>query len=82
MEQRLPLGSNTSSLTPPATFTELTKPLASVPPSELCNPIPNVTLLSHPHLFKIITPINVDHLQTLLTSHLNQPLINSVDRSL
>jgi len=48
------------------------------PLSELNNPIPNATLTSHLHLFKIITPINVDWFQELLTSHPNQPLVGSV----
>ena len=69
---------NASSLTPSATLTELAEPLPGVPPSELNNLIPNATLISHMHLLQIITPINVDLFQTLLSSHPNQPLINSI----
>ena len=46
--------------------------------SGLHNPIPNLTIMSHPHLFKIVTPVKVDRLEQLLTTHPNQPLIQSV----
>src|SRR5260370_28251053 len=35
------------------------------------------TIQSHPHLFKIITPICIKHLKALLHEHLNHPLVES-----
>jgi len=60
------------------TFTEIATPLPNIPVSELLNPVPNSTLASHPHLFKIVTPVNVDKLEQLLVSHPNRPLVKSV----
>ena len=40
------------------------------------------TLLSHPYLFKVVTPINVDKFQALLTHHPNQPFVHSVCHAL
>ena len=64
--------------TPSATFTEIAAPLPDVPPSESCNHIPNSTITSHPHLFKIVMPIKVDCFEQCLSSHPNWPLIDSV----
>ena len=63
-------------------LTEIALPLPDVPPSELLNHTTLSTLTSHPHLFKIVTPINVDRLEKLLESHPNQPLITSVCKGL
>jgi len=64
--------------TPSTSFTEITLPLPHVPAAELNNTIPNTTIASHPHLFKIITPVKVDRLKQLLTLHPNQALVRSV----
>jgi len=68
--------------TPSASFTEIAAPLPDIPSSEIHNSIPNSTISSHPHLFKIVTPIKVDHFELLLASHPNQPLIKSVVQGL
>ena len=47
-------------------------------PDEFNNTEAITTIANNPHLFKIITPINVPRLRELLTSHLNQPLADSV----
>ena len=78
VEQGLLWVQNVPSFTPSATFIELAEPLPSVPQSELLNLVPNATLIFHPHLFKIVTPINVNYLQTLPAAHPNQPLVESM----
>ncbi|KAG2046443.1 hypothetical protein BDR06DRAFT_899221 [Suillus hirtellus] len=40
------------------------------------------TVKKHPHLFKIVTPINVNHFQDLLTDHPNQAFVKSVCHAL
>ena len=40
------------------------------------------TIHSNPHLFRIVTPINADCFQSLLSSHPNQPFLKSVCRRL
>src|SRR5882724_13320611 len=59
-------------------YTEIAAPLLDIPPSESGNPIPNLTITTHPQLFKIITPIKVHRFEQLLSSHPNRPLIGSV----
>jgi hypothetical protein len=56
---------------------------ALLPPplaDQLTNAIALHTLATAPHLFKIITPIDVDHLHNLLQSHPNRPLITLICR--
>jgi hypothetical protein len=43
----------------------------------LNNQVALATLHSHPHLFHITTPINIEHFHTLLVSHPNQALVKS-----
>src|SRR5882724_4311632 len=69
---------NASPQTPSATYTEIAAPLPDVPPSESRNPIPNLTITTHPHLFKIVTPIKVHRFEQLLSSHPNRPLVGSI----
>ncbi|KAF8589849.1 hypothetical protein K439DRAFT_1612418 [Ramaria rubella] len=64
--------------TPSATFSETAPPLPFVPHSELVPSPANDTIQSHPDLFKIVTPINVDHFESLLSSHPNPALVHSV----
>ncbi|KDQ52375.1 hypothetical protein JAAARDRAFT_198293 [Jaapia argillacea MUCL 33604] len=57
-------------------------PIPNVPPQELSNPVVLNTISSHPHLFKIVTPINVDEFENLTRGHPNQALIQSVVKGL
>ena len=61
-----------------ADWTEIARPLASVPLSELNNVVANETINCHPDLFKVTTPINVDTLESLLVRHPNPPFVKSV----
>ena len=63
-------------------WTELAEPLPSPPASEFDNVEALDTIYSHPDLFAITTPINVDHFKSLLSSHPNQPFVQSVCRGL
>ena len=40
------------------------------------------TIHSHPELFQITTPIDINHFESLLSSHPNQPFVKSVCRGL
>ncbi|KDR79789.1 hypothetical protein GALMADRAFT_15607, partial [Galerina marginata CBS 339.88] len=57
-------------------------PLPRPPQHEIDNPAVQETLRTHPHLFKIETPINVDVFESLLLSHPNQPFVTSVCKGL
>lgn len=61
-----------------AAWTESAPPLPSPPENELSNPIALRTIYDNPHLFKIVTPIDVDRLELLLSSHPNRPLVISI----
>jgi len=65
-----------------ADWTKQAKPLPSVPITELHNATTMHMIRSCPDLFKIITPINVDHFEALLVLHPNRPFIESVCRGL
>jgi len=65
-----------------ADWTERAKPLPSVPVTEFHNAVAMHTIDSHPDLFKIVTPINVDRFEALLASHPNRPFVESVCRGL
>jgi len=67
---------------PSATLTEISELLPDIPDNELCNTATLATLKSHPHLFKIVTPIRVDHFESLLESHPNQLFIVSICKGL
>ena len=60
-------------------FTEL---LPAPPASEFDNLEALETIHNHPDLFSITTPINVNCFQSLLSSHSNQPFVESVCRGL
>ena len=62
---------NDISKSPSATATETTDLMPDVPLSELLSPIPNETISKNHHLFKIVTPIKVNHFEMLLASHPN-----------
>jgi hypothetical protein len=53
-----------------------------MPDSELSNEAALHTIHSNPHLFKIVTPINVDAFEALLSTHPNRILVDSVCFSL
>ncbi|KAA1471911.1 hypothetical protein DENSPDRAFT_859206 [Dentipellis sp. KUC8613] len=57
-------------------------PLPSPPENELNNAAAQQTLAKYSHLFKIVTPINVDKLESLLKDHPNKPFVDSVCRGL
>ena len=57
-------------------------PLPDVPRAVRDDPVVNHTLRNHPHLFKIVTPINVDCFEALLVDHPNQPFVLSVVKGL
>ena len=61
-----------------AEWSETAVPLPRPPKSELENPVANVTIASHAHLFDIKTPINIDVFQSLLSLHPNRPFVESV----
>ena len=63
-------------------WTELAEPPPSSPVSKFDNVKALDTIHSHPDLFTITTPINVDHFESLLSSHPNQPFVQSVCRGL
>jgi len=73
---------NTIPHSPSATLTEIAEPLLDIPDNELHNAAALTTLNSHPHLFKIVTPIKVDRFEQLLEAHLNKPLVRSVCKGL
>ena len=63
-------------------WTELAEPLPSPPASKFDNVEALDTIHSHPDLFAITTPINIDRFESLLSSHPNQPFVHSVCRGL
>ena len=65
-----------------ADWTECAKPLSSVPSSELTNSVALDMIHHHPELFKIVTPNNVDHFETLLATHPNHPFVMSICQGL
>src|SRR5258708_6648869 len=67
---------------PSATYTESASPVPSVPASDYWYTEITHTIHSHPHLFPIITPINVDPFEHLLHDHPNNELVVSVCQGL
>jgi hypothetical protein len=65
-----------------AQVSTLLPPVPSPPRQELDNQMAQATLNTHPDLFDIVTPVNVDAFTSLLDSHPNQPFVTSVVRSL
>ena len=61
-----------------ALWAEYREPLPSVPLDEFRNKEAIHTISLFPHLFKIISPINVPHLKDSLVDHPNQPFVDSV----
>ena len=48
------------------------------PPEQLIHPASRQTVLSHPEIFKIVTPVKVEVFEDLLLDHPNQPFVKSV----
>ena len=61
-----------------ADWTEHAIPLPQPPDNKLNNPVTSQTIANHPSIFKIVTPININHFHKLLSNHPNQPFIQSV----
>jgi hypothetical protein len=61
-----------------ADWSESVLPFPRPPPSELNNTIVLRTLNDNPTLFQIVTPIDVDCFQNLLSNHPNPSFVNSV----
>ena len=61
-----------------AAYTEIMPALPSPPENELNNEVANATIRNHPHLFQLVTPVNVDRLEQYLSSHPNQALAHSI----
>ena len=59
-------------------WTDIAKPLPSVPELEYSNVLACHTIDRHPGLFTVDTPVNVDEFEGLLSSHPNRPFVNSV----
>lgn len=57
-------------------------PVPDVPHVVRNNPVISTTIASNPDLFRIVTPIRVDRLRTLLQRHPNKPFVDSVCRAL
>jgi hypothetical protein len=62
----------------------MAEPLPRPPPSEFLNSAAMVTISSHPDLFWVSTPINIDRFKTLLTiaNHPNPSFVQSVCQGL
>lgn len=61
-----------------ALWTETAQPLPSPPLNEFDNQDALHTISTHSHLFKIVTPINVDRFESLLRDHPNPDFVHSV----
>jgi hypothetical protein len=63
-------------------FSESAPPVPCPPHNELNNQVALAMISSHLHLFCITTPINIERFHSLLASHPNQALVESVCRGL
>ena len=61
-----------------AEWTEVARPLASVPEIEFSNILACQAIDKHPGLFTVSTPIKVDNLESLLVRHPNPRFVKSV----
>lgn len=61
-----------------ADWSEHAPPLPRIPTTELSNPVVARTIDENSHLFKIVTPINVDRFEELLLDHPNPAFVESV----
>ena len=67
---------------PSASYTKIASPIPSVPPSNYQYIAISQTIEEYPDLFKIITPIHVDHLEMKLSNHPNCALVDSICKGL
>ncbi|CUA67182.1 Dynein alpha chain, flagellar outer arm [Rhizoctonia solani] len=67
---------------PSADSTIHATPFADIPDHELKNSVALKTIEDNPHIFKIVTPFNVDRFEQLLKTHPNRPLVESACRGL
>ena len=67
---------------PTAGCTLTEKALPRPPPEEFLNSDAMNTIRNNPHLFKIITPINVERFEEMLEPHPNKPFVQSICTSL
>ena len=65
-------------VSPTAACTLSDEPLPRPSTQEYSNLDAMNTVRNNPHLFKIVTPINVDRFEELLETHLNKPFVQSV----
>jgi hypothetical protein len=70
------------SYSPTAWSTLMDVPLPRPPPEEFANLDAMTTICENPHLFKLVTPINIDRFEELLGTHPNVPFVESVCTSL
>jgi hypothetical protein len=61
-----------------AEWTEQAKPLPRPSSEQLMHPVMRATIMAHPELFTIITPIKIEVFEHLLQDHPNQPFVKSV----
>jgi hypothetical protein len=73
---------DSSRISPTAFCTVTDDPLPRPPPEEFMNSDAVTTIQNNPHLFQIITPIEVDRFEKLLESHPNQLFVQSICDSL
>ncbi|KAF9010553.1 hypothetical protein BDQ17DRAFT_1387786 [Cyathus striatus] len=74
--------SNSPDLSSVLSFTLSASPWFSPPPEILNDPLSLSIIQNHPHLFKIVTPINVSLFEHLLLDHPNTPFTQSVCQGL
>jgi hypothetical protein len=63
---------------PTACSTLYDDPVPRPPPEEFANLEAESTIRQNPHLFQIVTPINVQRLEELLQTHPNKPFVESI----
>ena len=61
-----------------AAYTEIMLALPLPPENELNSEAAHATIRHHPHLFQLITPVNIDRLEYYLSSHPNHTLAHSI----
>ena len=61
-----------------AAYTEIMPALPSPPENELNNEGARATIRHHPHLFQLVTPVNIDRLEYYLSLHPNHALTCSI----
>jgi hypothetical protein len=75
---RILFGSAEIGNTPLAAYTETASPVPDVPAYELRNAEVGNTIRDHPHLFAVVTPVNVQALRVVAARHPNQALVESL----